>query len=335
MNDFTTEKEENDMNDKKPEVSVTIITYGHEKYIRQCLDSVLTQETSFPFEVIVAEDASPDNTRQILLKYKEKYGDQLILILHDENLGPSANSASIRPFIKGKYVAIVEGDDYWTDKHKLQKQYDLLEKHPEYSAVCSDNMTVDPSGNIIANTNLDLQEDIIKTMKDWQNEPYSVHTCTIFRRNIFPNNDPRYIELRRKTPTMGDIISFSVLYDYGPIYVMKDVMAAHRIAGKSDSSSFTIRNKKDPLKYTKLFIQIFTNVEDYFDNKYDFSKRKCIKVALVKIGKITGYYQYAADEMRTITNTFSFGQRIYIDFLVLKELVNMVTRKIKKIWRKA
>ena len=149
--------------DQSIEVTVTIITYCHEKYIRQCLDSVFAQETSFSFEVIVAEDASPDNTRQILLEYKEKYGDQLVLILHDQNLGPSGNSASIRPYIRGKYVAIVEGDDCWTDNRKLQKQYDILEKHPEYSAVCCDFMIIDPSGTITDEKCLNLRNDTIKT----------------------------------------------------------------------------------------------------------------------------------------------------------------------------
>ncbi len=125
------------MNNEKIEVSVTIITYCHENYIRQCLDSVFSQVTDFDFEVIVAEDASPDNTRHILLEYKEKYGDRLILILHDKNLGPNGNTASLVPYIRGRYVALLEGDDCWVDNRKLQKQYDILEKHPEYSAVCS------------------------------------------------------------------------------------------------------------------------------------------------------------------------------------------------------
>lgn len=320
------------MKEREIAVTVSIITYCHEKYIRQCLDSVLSQETDFQFEVIVAEDASPDNTRQILLEYKQKYGDQLKLILHEKNVGPSANSASIAAHVQGKYVAVVEGDDYWTDKYKLQKQYDFLEKHPEYSAVCCDNMIVDSSGQIIQPQSLDIQGDTVKTITDWQNEPYSIHTCTVFRRNIIPIDDPKYIKLRRDTPTMSDIIMFTLLYDYGPIYVMSDVMAAHRIAGIQDSSSFTIRNQKDPLKYTKLFIDIFSNIEAYFDHKYDFTKRKCIKVALTKTGKITRYYHYSGKEMRKITKLFPFRDRVYIHYLVLKELINVMIKKISKIW---
>ena len=131
-------------------VSVIIITYNQEQYIRQCLDSVFAQKTNFKFEVIVAEDASPDNTRAILLEYKEKYGDQLVLVLHDENVGPSKNSRSAREVVQGKYVTGLEGDDYWTDEYKLQKQFDILENHPQYSAVCCDYAIVSADGKMIS-----------------------------------------------------------------------------------------------------------------------------------------------------------------------------------------
>lgn len=317
---------------EKPEVTVAIITYRHEKYIRQCLDSVFAQETDFDFEVVVAEDASPDNTRQILLEYKEKYGDQLILVLHDTNLGPGGNSDSMMPYIRGKYIAVVEGDDCWTDMHKLQKQYDILEKHPEYSAVCCDNMLIDPSGKTVEKSCLRLKTDIEKTMKDWLNEPYSVHTCTVFRRNFFSYSDPKYKKMRLSAPTMGDLISFSLLYDYGPIYVMKDVMAAHRIAGPEDSSSFSIASNKDPLKYARMFIDIFTSIEEYFDHKYDFTKRKCIKLAFVRYGKLRGYYKYSGKELKEIESRFSFRWRVYIILRTARECFAAAARKAGRLW---
>ena len=135
------------------EVSVCIITYMHEKYISQALDSVFMQKTNFDFEVIVGEDASTDGTREILLEYKEKYGDKLVLVLHDENVGVSKNSISVQKKVRGKYIASLEGDDFWTDEYKLQKQYDILEKYPQYSgrrqfpapsASCSSGRGSDP-----------------------------------------------------------------------------------------------------------------------------------------------------------------------------------------------
>lgn len=313
------------------EVSVGIITYAQEKYIKKCLDSIFSQETNFAFQVIVAEDASPDNTRSILLEYKEKYEDQLVLILHNKNMGPNANLVSIDSYIKGKYIAIVEGDDYWTDVHKLQKQYDILEKHPEYSAVCCDFMTVDSDGEVLSKRKLRLKKDTIKTMQNWLNEPYSLHTCTIFRRNIFPVNDPKYIELSKCAPTMGDVIIFTLMYDYGPIYVLKDIMAAHRSAGPNDISSYSLQKKKDPLKYTRMLIFIFSNLEQYFDGKYDFTKRKCIKIAGMKIGRIRGTYEFSNREIGEIEKQFSLKWRIFIFFRVWQMLLLGIFRRIRRI----
>lgn len=312
------------------EVTVSIITYAHEKYIKQCLDSVFAQETDFVFQVIVAEDASPDNTRQILLEYKEKYGDQLILILHDNNLGPSANNASIIPFIKGKYVAIIEGDDCWTDKKKLQKQYDFLENHSEYSAVACDVMSINTNNEVISRKKLRLKKDIVKTMHNWLNEPYSVHTCTIFHRNIFPTCDPKYKRLRECAPTMGDIITFTLLYEYGPIYVMKEVMAAHREAGENDTSSYSVKSKKNPIQYAKIHLSIFSNLEKYYDYKYDFTKRKCIKIASLRKGRLRRLYSFSNSEIDVIESQFPIKWRIYIRFRVYKMLFMDIYRKVRR-----
>ena len=208
------------------------------------------QKTNFNFEVIVGEDASPDNTREILLEYKERYGDKLVLVLHDKNVGVSANTMSLHKLVKGKYVAVVEGDDFWVDEYKLQKQYDILENNPEYSAICCDLMTVSPEGNVLRPSVLNLKKDSIKTMKDWLRDGYSLHTCTIFRRNIYPIHDEKYIKLKTAEPTMGDLISFTLLYDAGDIYVLKDVMSAHRAAGEKDITSYSHAQKDKSIEYT-------------------------------------------------------------------------------------
>ena len=119
-------------------VSVDVITYNHAKYIRQCLDGFVMQKTNFPFEVLIHDDASTDGTADIIREYAEKYPDIIKPILQTENQwsrGVSVDKVYNFPRIRGKYVAICEGDDYWTDPHKLQKQVDFLETHPDYS-VC-------------------------------------------------------------------------------------------------------------------------------------------------------------------------------------------------------
>ena len=120
-----------------PLVSICCVTYNHENYIRQCLEGFVMQQTNFPFEVLVHEDASTDNTAKIVKEYEAKYPDLFRCVYQTENQFLKQNTLQniLFPMIRGKYVALCEGDDYWTDPLKLQKQSDFLSENPEYS-VC-------------------------------------------------------------------------------------------------------------------------------------------------------------------------------------------------------
>ena len=120
---------------QKPMVSVISITYNHEPYIRDCLEGFLMQKTNFPAEIIIHDDASTDHTADIIREYYEKRPDLFHVIIERENCY-SIHKPIMMPLYKqaqGKYIALCEGDDYWTDPLKLQKQFDFLESHPEYS----------------------------------------------------------------------------------------------------------------------------------------------------------------------------------------------------------
>ena len=116
-----------------PLVSVRTSTYNHGLYIRQCIEGVLMQKTNFQFEYIIGEDFSDDETRQIVFEYAKKYPNIIRVITADYNVGSKANGRRCMRACRGKYMAICEGDDYWTDPLKLQKQVDFLESHPDYS----------------------------------------------------------------------------------------------------------------------------------------------------------------------------------------------------------
>lgn len=116
-------------------VSIVCITYNHEPYLRQALDSFLMQKTSFAYEIVLAEDCSTDGTRKICEEYAEKYPDIIHYIYRDHNVGYNENEYEAMCAAKGKYIAYCEGDDNWTIPDKLQKQVDFLESHPDYS-VC-------------------------------------------------------------------------------------------------------------------------------------------------------------------------------------------------------
>lgn len=118
---------------KQPLLSICIITYNQERYIRQAIDSVLMQDVSFDWQLIVADDCSTDSTRDILREYKAKYPERVHLILQKKNVGPEANWLDLIDYPKTKYVLYAEGDDYLTDPTKLQRQVDFLETHKDYS----------------------------------------------------------------------------------------------------------------------------------------------------------------------------------------------------------
>lgn len=120
-------------------ISICCLTYNHEKFIRQCLDGFLMQKTTYNFEILIHDDASTDSTPSIIREYEQQYPDIVKPIYQKENQYQKgiANTPVYQfPRVRSKYIALCEGDDYWTDEYKLQKQIDFLESHPDYS-LCS------------------------------------------------------------------------------------------------------------------------------------------------------------------------------------------------------
>ncbi len=119
----------------KPILSVAVITYNHGKYIVECLESIVSQEVSYPYEIVIGEDCSTDDTMMYVEKYAEKYPELIKVITSEQNVGAIQNDLRVLSACRGKYLAFCEGDDYWLDKHKLQKQIDFLEQNPDYGMV--------------------------------------------------------------------------------------------------------------------------------------------------------------------------------------------------------
>lgn len=114
-------------------VTVCIITYNHENFIRQAIDGVLMQKTNFPFDIIVADDCSKDATTEILKEYQQKFPEKIKLILQQKNVGAAKNFVELISAPHSKYIAYFDGDDYWISENKLQKQIDFLEANKNYS----------------------------------------------------------------------------------------------------------------------------------------------------------------------------------------------------------
>ena len=251
-----------------------MITYGHEIYIRQAIDSILMQKVSFKYEIIIGEDKSPDNTRDVLLEYKVKYPEIFNLLLRDENLGPTMNSYDVFMKCKGKYIAILEGDDYWTDPFKLTKQVEFLEQHQEYIGVAHKFNTVNKSGIIINNLlNMTTFKNVNYNMKNFLNNIFPLQIATLLFKNIFLETNNKYEIIYQASPVVGDITLVMVLLDMSDIFIMGDNMSAYRYVneiGGTNCSSIPIQK----LRFNR--IEQTFKLENYFHNKYSMSKWRTV-----------------------------------------------------------
>jgi|GEM_PF-1200737 len=202
----------------KPLVSVVCITYQHQGYIEHAINGFLMQETTFPFEIIIRDDASTDGTKAIIEEYVKKYPNIIKPILESENQyskGIKATMAAI-PLAQGKYIALCEGDDYWVDNKKLQIQADFLESHEDCVITYHDAIVIDDNGIITRGSLLGNNK------RDYTRSElvYSaiVPTLTRFFRNVikdFPDE--------MNNVGAGDIFLISLLSEYGGAKYLPEV----------------------------------------------------------------------------------------------------------------
>ena len=228
---------------KKPEVTIWCTTYNHEKFIAQCLDSFLMQKTNFPFEIIVHDDASLDHTSEIIREYETKYPSIIKPIIEEENLY-SRDLLLFRlimvKHINTKYVATCEGDDYWSDECKLQKQYDFMECNQEYSAIGHLTRTIDSSNQDVVGSFIDsvTGEYGVKENQNWQ---LFAHYSSYFYRNIFLKMTDREKNNFFSLSVPGDR-SYPILFmKYGKLYVLPEEMSVYRYM--SCPTSFTCQKE--------------------------------------------------------------------------------------------
>lgn len=225
-----------DNSNDKIMVSVTIPTYNQEKYVSKALDSVLMQKVNFPIEVLVGDDASTDNTQDILRAYEKKYPSYFHMILRKKNINDQkvGNSLDLRCRSKGKYTIMLEGDDYWTDPHKLQRQVDFLESHPDFIATAHNCVVVDGS-SLPNGEEYPECRDNIYTFDHYRSNIMPGQTATILYRNFYRDNSIDF-SLIRKRIVPGDRCTDFTLLCNGKIYCFQEAMSAYRHVTQGGSS---------------------------------------------------------------------------------------------------
>ena len=245
-------------------VSVIVLTYNHERYIRRALDSVLSQRTAFPYEVLVGDDGSTDQTARILREYQQDGRGVLRLFLRKDNVGGTANLAGLLRCAEGKYIASCEGDDYWTDPGKLQKQVDFLESHTEYVGCTHPITLVDQNGVPCRKQSLWwIKDKAVFRLSDFQGIYLPGHPVSMVYRNIFAGDLSAVDLIARVHPQIGDRTIAMLLSLWGDIARLEDTMACYRQMLSGDSGSLTAREfASNPLgKLTDM--QITNRLEAY------------------------------------------------------------------------
>ena len=219
------------MEQKNEDILVSIITlaYNHEPYIRECLDGILMQKTSFKFELLIHDDASTDNTANVIREYEAKHSDIIKPIYQTENQYSKRvpiGSTYLYPRAEGKYIALCEGDDYWTDPLKLQKQVDFLESHPDYVmcfARAIEHFENEKKEDQIFSLVEDREYKGIELFENWV-----VPTATVlYRREILQTKLYEKVKTN-KNFIFGDTPLFLTCANYGKIRGFSDVFSVYR-----------------------------------------------------------------------------------------------------------
>ncbi len=238
----------------EPLVSVSIIAYNQEQYIEQALDSILAQKTTFPFEVVIGDDASKDSTREICEGYVQRYPNIVRLLPKGPNLGMMKNHIRGIKACKGKYVALLESDDYWIDDYKLQKQVDALEKDEQLTACFTGRKNYHESKNEFEDVYNDIERDRF-TLKDFAQETF-FHTCTLLFRK--PKTD-LWLDRIADMPLSDRPLYFSLLTESGGYALkLKDLCAVFRL---NESSVFT---PLQPVQRTKMVADMYEKLKKIF-----------------------------------------------------------------------
>ncbi len=237
------------MEDRIPIVSVCIMTYNHEKYIERALESVFSQKTELPFEIVVSDDHSTDNTLQVL----SKYGSRIRLITHDENVGIARNFYDVLTSCRGDYICDLGGDDWWLSDDYIDEHYKYMVNHPECSAVSHWTKCYSSNGQLINEYKFNYKQKSMEAFL-WRDLGVSYHYGMI--KNIFQHDGLEWLYLATRNTDEVTFIFF--LFTYGKWGMLPKFMYGYRSRNNEDNynSKYDIvdnfLNVKKGLDYLKV-----------------------------------------------------------------------------------
>ena len=248
-------------------ISACIITYNHENYLKDCLEGALKQKVNGTYEIIISEDRSTDRTREIALEYQKKYPEKIKLFLNENNLGLIGNWVKSMQRCNGQYIAICEGDDYWTDENKLQKQVDFLDNNPEFS-ITSHNADVLRDDKVIRKYCVESHPEIMNLeylLEFGSGGP----TCSLVFRNDAIKNLPEWFSQMHSCDWTVQVICAQ----YGKMKYFKENMGIWRKHGSGAAFNANLKAQTEnrsafalPAKYS---LEMNEAVNKHFDYKFN------------------------------------------------------------------
>lgn len=244
----------------KMKVSILMVTYNHEKFIAKAINSILMQKTSFDYEIVIGEDCSTDSTRNILIDFEKKYRDKIKLLLNEKNLGMNRNVVQTLQACNGEYVAILEGDDYWTSPNKLQKQVDFLDSNSEF-AICFHNVLIKYNDGSCEDRPYcsPLQKEI-STVEDLLILGNFMPSCSkMYRRELLSKMPDWIFSLK-----MGDLPSDIYIAHKGMIGYLNEIMGVY-VIHSSGAWSMMRNDKKEWYKADiECYEQLYVHLDDVY-----------------------------------------------------------------------
>lgn len=305
-------------------VSICCTTYNHSKYIRDTLEGFLMQKTDFEFEIIIHDDASNDSTLEIIREYEKLYPSIIRIISQNTNkysLGENIYANYLWPNVRGKYISLCEGDDYWSDSQKLQRQVDYIEKNPECSMVSHAVRIVKedkaPTGKILRYSK---ENTICLTNELIENSGQLTQTSSyLFRRGLikeFPNWD---LDSR-----VGDYLLVILMASKGEVYYINSIMSCYRIGvNGSWTNRLHTGNKilENKLKEYKNKINILRKFDDETSNLYSTQINIAIEPIEFRVAFLEGKYkELRADKYMSYKKRVGFINiyKVYIKNIFIK-----------------
>jgi glycosyltransferase involved in cell wall biosynthesis len=277
-------------------LSICTITYNHGNYIRDALESFLSQNTNFDYEIIISDDCSTDNTLEIVESFALKYPGKFRIMRHEKNVGMIPNFKEAIDACTGKYVAICEGDDYWTEPNKLQRQVDILESHPEYSICFHKARLLFDGVQPFDFGDINLTTKTVSSFADLVNGNF-IHTPTVvYRNHLFGEYPKQFLKYK-----FGDWPLHLLNAEKGDIYFIPEELAVYRI---TQSGAWSAKSRIHKIQYTVKFLK---EISKDFPLKYRSAFDQAIKNYLRYLTKLQVRSKQFKDGLVTLLEYIKFS----------------------------